>query len=104
MMKMRDARGEFRVLLTAVLAVLVSTLLQSVEQDDFWDQAIGVYFWIIVALPFAMYWSRLPPIRESKGLAPVESARPQVSNPLHLASRTHEHQEATAHRSTDCPM
>src|SRR5262249_7826958 len=103
-MKLRAARGEYRVLLAAVLAGLVSTILQSVEQDDFWEQAIGVYFWIIVALPFAMYWTRLPPLRESKGLAPGESARPQVANTSHLASRTHEHQEVTAHRSSDRPM
>jgi len=32
-------------------------VLQSLEQNDFWEQSIGIYFWIVMALPFAICWS-----------------------------------------------
>jgi putative peptidoglycan lipid II flippase len=54
---MRRAAGERRILLAMALAAVVSVVLQSVEANDFWIQAVGIYFWIIVALPFAQYWS-----------------------------------------------
>lgn len=50
------AEGEQRALFVVALAVLVSVFLQSFEVDDFWTQAIGVYFWVIMALPFALCW------------------------------------------------
>ncbi len=39
------------------MVVLVSMVLQSLEQNDFWEQSIGIYFWIVMALPFAICWS-----------------------------------------------
>jgi len=50
-------RGEQRLLFVVALSILVSVLFQSIEADDFWTQAIGLYFWIIMALPFAVCWS-----------------------------------------------
>lgn len=49
-------KGEQRALFVVALAILVSVILQLFEVDDLWTQAIGVYFWIIMALPFAYYW------------------------------------------------
>jgi O-antigen ligase len=49
-------RGEHRLLFSMSIAVLVNMVLLSIEQDDFWTQGIAVYFWIIMALPFAEYW------------------------------------------------
>jgi hypothetical protein len=49
--------GEHRVLFVAALLTLVNVLIQSVEQNDFLDQLIGVPFWVIVSLPFAVVWS-----------------------------------------------
>jgi putative peptidoglycan lipid II flippase len=49
-------KGEQRMLFGVALAILVSVLLQSLEQDDFWVQAIGIYFWVIMALPFSRCW------------------------------------------------
>jgi putative peptidoglycan lipid II flippase len=49
-------KGEQRTLFGVALAILVSVLLQSLEQDDFWVQAIGIYFWVIMALPFSRCW------------------------------------------------
>src|SRR5262249_32983706 len=45
-------KGEQRILFAVALAILVSVFLQSFEQDDFWVQAIGIYFWTIMALPY----------------------------------------------------
>jgi len=51
-------RGEQRLLFVVALSILVSVLLQSIEVDDFWTQAVSIYFWIIMALPFALCWSK----------------------------------------------
>jgi putative peptidoglycan lipid II flippase len=52
-------KGEQRMLFVVALAVLVSVFLQLFEVDDLWTQAIGVYFWITMALPFALCWDVL---------------------------------------------
>ena len=49
--------GDQRMLFAAALAAFVNMLLQSLLSRDFWTQAIAIYFWIIMALPFALYWS-----------------------------------------------
>jgi len=53
---MRRASGEHRLLFVVALAVLVSVVVQSFDSNDFWDQAISVYIWIILVLPFADCW------------------------------------------------
>ena len=52
----RRTTGEQRILFGVALAVTVSVVLQLLEQDDLWSRAIGVYFWIIMALPFSRCW------------------------------------------------
>ena len=49
-------KGEQRMLFGVALAVFVSVVLQSLEQDDLWTQAIGIYFWVIMVLPFSRCW------------------------------------------------
>lgn len=64
---LRRATGEHRMLFATVLAIFVSVFAQSLENSDFWIQGIGVYFWVIMALPFALYWfplQRMPDTRE----------------------------------------
>jgi putative peptidoglycan lipid II flippase len=51
-------QGEQRLLFVAALSMLVSVFLQSFEVDDLWNQAIDIYFWVIIAFPFALCWSR----------------------------------------------
>jgi len=53
----RKASGEHRMLFAAALAAFICMLIQSQESNDFWTQAIAVYFWIFMTLPFALYWS-----------------------------------------------
>src|SRR5262249_45383512 len=54
---MRKVTGDQRVLFVMALVVLVNTIVQSIDQNDFWTQTIGIYFWIVMALPFALCWS-----------------------------------------------
>ena len=55
---MRKSSGERRLLFAVALAVLASVFLQSFDSNDFWDQAISIYIWVILVLPFAVYWSK----------------------------------------------
>jgi putative peptidoglycan lipid II flippase len=57
--QMRRATPEHRVLLAAALAAFVNMTLQSFESSDFWAQGIAIYFWIIMALSFALCWSKV---------------------------------------------
>lgn len=54
---LRRSRGERRMLYGVALACVFSVLLQSLGSRDLWIQAAGAPFWIIVALPFACYWT-----------------------------------------------
>jgi murein biosynthesis integral membrane protein MurJ len=53
----RKTTGDQRALFIMALVVLVNMLVQSFEQNDFWAQSIGIYFWIVMALPVAVCWS-----------------------------------------------
>ncbi len=53
----RRTTGERRALFVVAFAILVDVFLQSFDMNDLWTQAIGLYFWIIMALPFISYWS-----------------------------------------------
>lgn len=55
---MRRASGEHRLLFSVALAVLVSVVLQSIDSNDFWDPSIDIYIWIVLVLPFALYWNK----------------------------------------------
>jgi murein biosynthesis integral membrane protein MurJ len=54
---MRKASGDHQALLAVALAILVSVLIQSLDSNNFWTQVFTIYFWIIIALPFALCWS-----------------------------------------------
>jgi len=54
---MRKASGDHRILFAAGIAALINMLAQCLDSNDIWIQGIGLYFWIIVALPFALCWS-----------------------------------------------
>jgi putative peptidoglycan lipid II flippase len=55
----RKTTGDQRALFIMALVVLVNMVVQSFEQNDFWAQSIGIYFWIVMALPFAVCWSTM---------------------------------------------
>jgi O-antigen ligase len=52
----RKATVEHRMIIATALGIFCSVLGQSLESNDIWNQAIGIYFWIAVALPFALCW------------------------------------------------
>jgi hypothetical protein len=58
---MRKASSEHRILFAAGIAALINMLAQCLDSNDIWIQGIGLYFWIIVALPFALCWSTAKP-------------------------------------------
>lgn len=53
----RKASGDQRTLFIVAFVVFTCMVLQSLDANDFWAQSIGVYFWVVMALPFAACWS-----------------------------------------------
>ena len=53
----RNTTGDRRMLFVTALAVLASILVQAFESNEIWNQAVGIYFWIVMSLPFALCWS-----------------------------------------------
>src|SRR5437588_525726 len=52
----RRATREHRLLLAAAMAVFVTMIIQSFDSEDLWNQGICLYFWVIMTLPFVLYW------------------------------------------------
>jgi O-antigen ligase len=63
---MRKTTGAHQMLFLTALAILASVLIQSFGATDILSQNIGLYFWIIMALPFALYWSVSKQLTETK--------------------------------------
>jgi O-antigen ligase len=54
---MRRSTGDHRTLFVMTCATFLGVLVQQVEGADLFDQAIGVDFFVVMALPFARCWS-----------------------------------------------
>jgi len=54
---MRKATGSHRMLFLTTLVILISVCLQSFGAIDLLFVEVGLYFWIIMALPFALFWA-----------------------------------------------
>jgi O-antigen ligase len=52
----RKTTGAHRVLFLTALTIFGSVVLQSLASDDLMNPAIAVYFWVSMALPFAVCW------------------------------------------------
>jgi O-antigen ligase len=52
----RRTTGKHQLLFVTAFATSVSVVLQSVQTNDIFILSIGLYFWVIVALPFAYCW------------------------------------------------
>jgi len=68
---MRKASGDHQMLYVTVFAILLSMIVQSFQTNDILSQAFGVYFWIVMALPFALCWS--PPKYSETSRLPEEN-------------------------------
>lgn len=55
--RVQETSGNYRVLYAAAIAILVSVIVQGFETDDILSPGIAIYFWISMALPFALCWS-----------------------------------------------
>ncbi len=55
--KVRQANADYRMLLAMALAILFNVVVQSFESNDFWNPSVGLYFWILMALPYALCWT-----------------------------------------------
>ena len=86
----RKATGDQRMLFAAALAAFVNMLLQSLLSRDFWTQAIAIYFWIIMALPFALYWSTSKQISRTSEESLAETAE------VHMQTMQQEEREQLA--------
>ena len=65
--RMRGATSEYRLILATALAAYISIFIQSLEVTVVWDQQVGVYVWIILSLPFALYWNTVrKPVQTEK--------------------------------------
>ncbi len=58
---LRTTTGQRRMLFATALAVFLSMFLQSFESTDLWISSIGIYFWLVMALPFVSYWGQPAP-------------------------------------------
>ncbi len=88
----RKATGEHRFVFSSALAVFVIIALQSLDSGDFWDQAISIYIWFALSLPFAVYWlpSEQPPkpdedFLDENATEPRLKAIQQVKQPVPVA-------------------
>ena len=70
-MGMRKVSGDHQMLYVTAFAILVSVIVQSIQTNDILSQAFGVYFWIVMALPFALCWS--PPKYSETDRLPEEN-------------------------------
>ena len=69
---MRGATPEYRLILATALAAYISIFIQSLEVTVVWDQQVGVYVWIILSLPFALYWNTVhTPVQAQKESAAI---------------------------------
>lgn len=53
---LRTTTGNQRMLFATALAVFLSMFLQSFESTDIWIASVGIYFWLIMTLPFVYHW------------------------------------------------
>jgi O-antigen ligase len=75
---MRKTTGDQRLLFIMALIVFVNMILQSLDTNDFWAQSVGIYFWIVMALPFATCWSTQKQSVEQGKEATDESTEPRL--------------------------
>jgi O-antigen ligase len=55
---LRTSTSERYALFAAALVTLLIMIFESLEQSDFMTQQIAIYFWIVMALPFALHWTQ----------------------------------------------
>lgn len=54
--RLRHATPEYRMLLSMTFAIFFNVVVQSFDTNDLWNPSVGIYFWLIMTLPFVLYW------------------------------------------------
>jgi O-antigen ligase len=82
--KIRTATPDHHMLLGMAVAIFFNVIVQSFESNDFWNPSIGIYFWIIMSLPFALCWITLKrpsatdeESNEKESISALEAIQPQ---------------------------
>ena len=55
--RVKKATPDYRMILAMAFAIFFNVIVQIQDANDFWNPSIGIYFWIIMALPFALCWT-----------------------------------------------
>jgi hypothetical protein len=71
---MRKASGDHHTLFVVAFLTLFNVFVQSFEQTDLFFQTIGVYFFVVMALPFAHCWSESGAPATPPGASPGRAA------------------------------
>jgi putative peptidoglycan lipid II flippase len=56
--RMRKTTQEHRMILGMALAVYINVVVQSMLVTVLWSQEVSVYVWMILTLPFVLYWKQ----------------------------------------------
>jgi O-antigen ligase len=56
--RMRKTTPEHRMMLGTTLAVYINVVVQSMLVTVLWSQEASVYVWMILTLPFVLYWQQ----------------------------------------------
>lgn len=71
--RMKNATPDHRLILAMALAAYINVFIQSLEVTVVWSQPVGVYVWIVFALPFALYWNTTRQTPASKPMLQEEA-------------------------------
>ncbi len=52
----RGGSYDHKLLIAMAIWAFVNVCIQSAESNDIWNESVGLYFFILMALPFAVYW------------------------------------------------
>lgn len=56
--RIRKTTSEHRLILITALAVFINIIIQSLFVTVIWSQEVSIYAWMILTLPFVLYWKR----------------------------------------------
>ncbi len=73
-MKWFKGNYDQRLLISIVLGCYASVVLQCYESNDIWNQSVGIYFFMFMALPFVLYWDQQPePVTDGTKIDDIET-------------------------------
>ncbi|WP_216368819.1 lipid II flippase MurJ [Dictyobacter arantiisoli] len=72
--KYKGAGYEQKMLIAGAFGTFISIVIQGYESNDIWNQAVGIYFFIFVALPFCRYWDKEKPFVTTDALGNAADA------------------------------